>query len=90
MFLKRIIILLFVFSIPVIGSAEDFQGKSRSLKDPVSMVYLPGGTYMLGAEKGFPGARPDRTKSHQLLLRGKSFAFRLGNSCAGEVGVGEE
>jgi formylglycine-generating enzyme required for sulfatase activity len=63
-FFKRIIILLFVFSIPVSGSAEAFQGKSRSLKDPVPMVYLPGGTYVLGAEKGFPDEQPQ----HEVKL----------------------
>jgi iron(II)-dependent oxidoreductase len=55
---KARFLIFVIVSLLLLGPFEAFPGLNNDLKDPVAMVYVPGGSYVMGADKGFPDEQP--------------------------------
>lgn len=55
---KTQFLILVIVSLLLLGPFKVFAGPENDLKDPVAMVFVPGGTYTMGADHGFPDEQP--------------------------------
>jgi len=55
---KTQFLILVIVPLLLLGRLEIFAGPKNDLKDSVAMVYVPGGSYVMGADSGFPDEQP--------------------------------